>query len=801
MKRGISKGNWTNFWRRSLKINLGREESWSQKEIYQRDSRRLSRLGITTEDIDKVKAEFNKYTAGHIQFHRFVYFFARDPETVRRWTKTSNISKSFLKLCYKVTRNNRETAKSLLLELLLLTELFRKREIIQYEAKFKGVLKVSKLSSKGLLSVLKFGERNAGFKIEKEITFDNFTVYVISKKTGANLEVFKFILLKKVRNKLLINLALDTSEERNKILSYISRKLQIPINRLKEKPDLTKFIQFLQSGKSESFALSAVDFIDQGFRIGISPQYGRSDNVADNYYYKKILPTSDIDILESIQKIRIVNAASSGDMQANITFVNYKNEDIIGGMRLSLNAKGINLSKRESLKADFKKDFNFQLDTPLVFEVDEKEIYKKFLYNPPKKKKRIEIVSDKSIEISHKLLKYSLLPQPKSIEETAKICTFHGCPLRFRYQWTDNKICSCGNDLWDKGSTIVTQVIDEKVVRDFINRIAEESGYNTTPLIRDLVKRKIYPVEITKDHQSICLIPITVPLKDQQLEVLKYRYPNLIFVTSRDDSDVLKSKGFIVEDLYNFVYELFNDSKAKIDYLLNVVTSNKSTNIGTLAQISSGRIMDDKWYIEQTSMGAEFFEADTSMLLNYIFKNSIWLGAKRRGQRFPDSLSAFPIEDTNRGCFISDAKFSIGSCPDIGSRDKNKQYVTDGKKNLSVCNNGGLKGFIFVGNKPAPSNFISKMAKVIGRRIIKVGYLKNSHILSIYDHLRHWEDEMNMDQRKRDIFLNSMELIFLLPKSLKNEDKFIVWNDNVIKQVLDDAVTEYNKLGSPKLIV
>lgn len=798
MKIAESKGNWTRLWK-ALKIDLGREEKWNERDIYSKDSRRLKHLGVTPDKIDKVKRELGKYSAGHLQFHRFVYFFARDPETVRRWTKSSNISIAFLKFCHKVTRNKREIVKSKLSELLLLIELFRKREIVQYEARLHEPIDLSTLSIRSVLSTLKLGERTAGFKIEKQLNYDKFIVYALSKKIGANQKVYKFILLKKIRSKLFINLALDTTDEKNKILGKLSKKFRIPINRLKEKPNLTNFINFLNNGQSQSFTLVGVDFIDQAFRIGVSPLYGRPENVTSNTYYRQILTSTDIEILESIQKIKIIHLSQAKSLPVNIYFLNYKNEDIIGGMKLSLNAKGLNLSKRESLKEDYKNNFGFSLDTPLAFDVNEKEIYKKFLYNPAKKKKRIEIISDKAIEISHKLLKYNLLPQPKQIEETAKICTYHGCPIKYKPQWVTNKICTCGNDLWDRGSTLITQLIDEKRVRDFFYKIALENNYQATVLEKDLIKRKIFPIEIVKNDEKVCFIPITIPLTDQQIEVLQYRYPNLVFVTSRNDSATLSAKGFQVEELYSFTYELFTNSTTKIDNLLNSVTANKLTKLRDLSNNSSGRVTNDTWYINQGTMSAEFFEADISILLNYIFKNSIWLGAKRRGEPLPDSLSAFPIEDRNRGCFISDAKFSLGTAPNIGNKDKNKKYITIGKNNSSITDNGGLKGFIFVGNKPAPSNFISKISKVIGRKAIKIGYLKNSHILQIYSHLKHWENEIEMDRRKRDIFLNSMELIFLTTVSLKRVDKIIIWTDEEINTILDNAVIAYRALGSPAL--
>lgn len=123
MKRSYTKGNWTRFWK-YLKVDLAREDKWNPTETYTRDFRRLRRLGVDLTILNKVQSVFNKYNAGHLQFHRFSYFFAKDPETVRRWTKSSNISNAFLKFSNKLLKNKNDIAKSLLSELLLLMELY-----------------------------------------------------------------------------------------------------------------------------------------------------------------------------------------------------------------------------------------------------------------------------------------------------------------------------------------------------------------------------------------------------------------------------------------------------------------------------------------------------------------------------------------------------------------------------------------------------------------------------------------------------------------------------------------------------
>lgn len=801
MKIRTTKSTWTKFWR-SIGVDLGHEERWSPGDIYTKGGRRLRKLGVEPADFNKVKKELDRYAAGHIQFHRLTYLFARDPETVRKWTNARTVSKAFLRLCYKLTKNDRDKARKNLSELTLLMELFRKREIIQYDAKDASGTNISIILARGLQATLKVGEKNARLKFKGQFKFDGFQVYSFAKKSGSGPEVYKFVLLKKVRRKIFINLALDTTDERQKVLGHVSKKLTIPIERLRENPNMRKFINFLKDGNSTSFSLLSADILNEGLRISIYPQYGRPENIAESNLYKSILPTADIDVLESTAKIKVLTTALVSPTTVNIGFVNYKNEDIIGGMRLSLNAKGLNLSKRELLREKFKEDFDFQLDVPLVIQVDEREIYKKFLYNPPKKKKRIQIVSDKTIEISHKLLTHGLLPKQKPTEETAKICTYHGCPLKFQQRWNiTGNTCACGNSLWENGTTILTQIIDENRVRDFFERIAKENGYEAESSSKNLITRNIFPLQIRKDGRTLCLIPITVPLKDQQLEALKYRYPDLVFVTSRDDKHTLEAKGFAVEELYSLVFDLLNDPEAKINSMLDYVAANRSVKIRELSDASSARLLNEAWYISQARMGPEFFEADTSTILSYIFRNSIWLGAKRRGEPVPDSLSAFPVDDANRGCFATDAKFSLASTPNIGSVDKNKKYVDDGRKNTSVRSSGGLRGFIFVSNKQAPTNFFQKMKKVLGRKHVKAGYLTNTQVKMIFDHLRRWENDMEMDRRKRDIFLESMEQIFLKPNTMRAQDKIIEWSDASVSTILNENVTKYSSLTNPELVV
>lgn len=794
MKQNTTKGSWTAFWR-SVGVNLSNEERWTAEEIYRNDLKRVKRLGVNPTDFEKVKKKFQKFTAPHLQVHRCVFLFAKDPETVQRWTGSKDITHAFVSLFTKIKSNTRDHAKTELIKLLRLYDLFKtKREIAHYTGGKITKAELDKLASKDFTHILRQGKKNSSFKGVSKFTFNKFTVFCIAKRTGSGNPVYKFIMIRRSGSKTFIDLGVDNSEEKERVLNYLSRKYKIPIERLKEKPDLRKFISFLKTGESGKFMLIGADLIDNGFRVNIYPQFNQPKNITGNDTYKKKVDKGNP--LSALQKVRIIYTNGINQVPAGLNFFNYQNENIIGGVKFGLDARGLNFSKREFLSQDFLTEFGFHLDISLAIDIDEIEIYKKFLFNPPKRQRSIEIISDKTVEIAHNLLKHKLLPKSDSKEEMAKKCTYHGCPKKFRPQWTQNLVCTCGHELLKGGYVIVQQEIDEEKVRDFIYKMSKDAGYEATKLNCKLVRREIYILQVRKEDNYFYLIPITKPLNDQQLEILKYRYPFAFFITSRDDKEHLIQAGFLTEQLYSLVFGLLSDPKKVIEEKLSEISAQKSSIIDSLAQNSLRRISNDSWYVSQSNLGPEFFEADVYILLNYIFRNSVWLGASRRGEPLPDAISAFPLETVNKGCFSIDAKFSVRSFPDIGSSEKNKKYLDSGSNNKSIKEYGGLKGFAFVSNKPAPSNYTSIMTRAIGRRYIFSAYFTVVQLKLIFEHLKKWEDEMNRDLRKRNIFINSLELIFLKPKSYRKEDKIVVNKDSEIQDLLKVSEDEYKKLGS-----
>lgn len=801
MKINTGKQSWTTFWK-SLGIEIGREKYLSAQAVKDRDFRKLLVLGVSNSDISTVWKKFEVFKDGHIQFHKLTIFFSKDPDTIKKWTDSLERTNAFLKLGNKISSGSRFSSKNSLMLLVLLINIFkRKQEIPQYSAKdeSRGYMRSMKL--RDLVSVLRYGERYAQFHGEGVVNYGKFKVAII-KKTNGVAKIYKYILIRKIRKNLTIYLALDTPEERRKIRRFLSKKFKSPVQESQREGDLSKFFSFLKKGESEHFILTGAEMNSEEVKMSIYPRFARPINIVKADAYKEnTKKLKEENMFEIFPSVRILHKSVLLSKQVRIRLINYKSDDIVGGIRLILSAQGLDLESRDALKADFLTDFDLELDIPIEYDVDEEEVYKKFLYNPTKKKKRIEVISDKAREISRTLAKYGLVPLPKPTEESAKQCIDRHCNRKFIPVWTSDTNCSCGSPLQENALIVVKQIISEQKIRDFFKTVCKNKGYKTFSDTKSLATRKIYVLEVRGLSKNIILIPITTRIGDKQLELLKYRYPNGIFVTSEENSSYISSKGLMVVELYKLAYRLCTDPITEIERLLDDMSKISGPNIDSLAHESASRILNDNWYLDQKSLSAEFFEADCYSILNYIFKNSVWLGARKKGQKVADSASAFPLEDTLRGCFITDAKFTTKTYPSLGSVIKNKHYVISGQKDNLIKKNGGLRGFTFISNKPAPSVFQALMEHVIGRKYIRGGYLRANQLLAIYEIFKINVTKIEANGKVKTAFYNLAEAVFLKKKNGAFSDRVIVWSDEELNKLIEEFREEIKKITPPLLSV
>jgi hypothetical protein len=345
-----------------------------------------------------------------------------------------------------------------------------------------------------------------------------------------------------------------------------------------------------------------------------------------------------------------------------------------------------------------------------------------------------------------------------------------------------------------------SKIIEEINLRDFFYKIATRNKYVSLKLSKRILNRRIYPLEIRRNGESICLIPITKKLNASQIELLNYKYPNGILITSMEDKQELQASDVnIVENLYEVIYKLVERSpKRAINELFTKVSSEHTSRLLSLSKKSAGRINKDKYYQDLGKIGPDFFEADINILFNYIFRNSIWLGANTKGRKLPDSISAFPLHK-NKGCIMIDAKFTDKSNFEIGELSKNKVYVNWGKANKSIIKLGKLRGFIFVSNKQPQGSFKKNLATIIGPFWIMGASLNTKQLLNLYKLYRKHEDELNRNYHKRDTFLEYMERFFTKPSSYKAAEKIIVWENNQFNRILREC--ERKIQGSTRLSV
>ncbi|MDO8270042.1 MAG: hypothetical protein Q7T54_05245, partial [Candidatus Levybacteria bacterium] len=315
-----------------------------------------------------------------------------------------------------------------------------------------------------------------------------------------------------------------------------------------------------------------------------------------------------------------------------------------------------------------------------------------------------------------------------------------------------------------------------------------------------LLGRKIYIVELRYNGKSACLFPVSKKLSENQIEILRFRYPNLILITSKDDKDGFLTAHVEALDLYKVAQKLLSKDVNYTKQLINKARRNQFNLVRNVADEIAIRFIDENFYKSKNritkNFGAELFEADSYILLSYIFGNSIWLGANKRGSAFPDGITAFPLTQDKNGCFIWDTKFCETGRIVFGSIDKNAKYVKDGKTNTTIVGNGGLKGFIFISNTDAPNSFSSKFNKIAKGKVLKVSFLTSKQIVDIYKHFKDNEQDISQNSRIKMLFLDSMKS--LLFKAKKRKKAFVI-TDLKITSLLLSNDQKYLSVKTPQV--
>jgi len=796
-KRNISIQIWTSFWN-SLGVYERKRNRTLQNYNHKNDYRLLSNAGVDRSNAEKVYRIFSVYKEP-LLFHKFVLFFRKDPTTVKIWTGAQDTSEAFMKLFNIFHYNSFFMVKNRFLKLFLLYELNRKGEGRKYILYYKKKGSIPKLDGVKFTRTLNRNDKKAVYKFLGRVSFEGATIICLKKHTGDRL-VYKFIKLIRENGKIVVKISADSSKEFDLICKTLQNWFGSYIDTPQIKGSFKKLVNFLNNGESNDFLLTGVSYFQDNYKIAVFPKYNIFENIALFSPYKKRMETLERPE-DDFVKIRILHKEIPTKRQIFVNFLNYQTSGIMGAIVLNLEDRNLNSEDRKKIRLDFSKNFNLPLNEFITCRSFSKQhVYKKLLQNTSERESGFELRSEEALGIYKDLISCGLLPFPIDSYHQARICTYEGCTLAFQIQMSGQVCTNCGGRLLDR-KRVTAKRIDEKKIINFIQNTLSNLDFSTVRLERKLLNRKIFVLEIRAKENWIEVIPITKPLNHDQLEILRFRYPNLLLLTSRDDMHELAEVGIFVDNLYNIAYILQNKKFTALKKILKEVNGEGVDRIRNYSKESSKRLTNNKFYIdknkESKNFGSELFEADCSILLNFIFGNSIWLGARTRGQALPDGMAAFPMTDTKSGCFIWDSKFYESKKVKLGDDEKNNKYIFYARGNKSISMNGGLKGFVFISNKNAPKHFITKYRKFVGKRRIKVSFIKAKHLYLIFKHYKNYENKINTDIKVKQIFIDSMSQIFF---NFSGENKSFVLQDKYLNSILANNIKKYksSKTGSLK---
>lgn len=756
----------------------------------------LKQVGVGVEEIDRVRKAFATYH-DELLFRKFSLFFRRDPPTIQRWTGAADPSAAFIRLFHIFQRNELRRLEKRFQELFLLHKLNEKGEGRKYEAAHGRSGSVLKFDPVRFSRLLNRRDERASFTVLPRIQFGEWTILPLLKK-GSGSPVYKFIKLDKKDRKLLVRISADSPKEIELIRSVLNNAFRIYLDTPQVHATFDRLAQFLKTGDASHFLLTGGTYFHDEYRISVLPKYGRPQNIASCSSYSGRL--ANVSKPEAVfTQMRLLHKEIRARSQVFIDFRTPQSSSIIGAVLLNLNDRRLNSEERERIARDFRSDFELPLNEFIEYEdVPEEDVYKKLLQNIPKQPTEFELRSERSLRIYRELVSAGLLPWKVQTNQ-ARFCTKQDCRAAYQTKYNQKTCPVCGENMLAGRATVVED-IDEKRVADFAATICQQLGFQTTQFKRRLLTRDILVVEIRNGDDFIELVPISKALTDNQTEILRLRYPSLVLLTSRDDAAELRQKHFETRELSNFAYSVRKPgAQAYVKRLLADSRGERPTHLTNHASGCRLRFVDDSVYLEKNkaskNFGAELFEADCSVLLSCIFGNSIWLGARKRGKALPDGVTAFPVTGTRNGCFVWDAKFSSTDRVVLGSHDKNRKYISEARANETVAANGGVKGFLFVGNKPAPKTFTGLSRQLVGNKRIKLSYWEMKHLRTLFDHFRAHQTVINSNNDVRDVFVDAVkELLF---KTAGRKRAFAM-TDEFLDGVMTRSADEYQRLAGAR---
>jgi hypothetical protein len=792
VKQKITPQRWTTLWN-MVGVRIRKRNRAIKNYNAKSDISALVRVGVDRTVAEKLYSKSLNYH-DELLFKKFSSLFRRDIPTVQSWLNAKNVTDAFNKLFNVLNKGDFDETKKKFAELALIFQYYKKGDGYYYEGKVAQNVKLNSLPLKSILS--KLGRNESARYSRKGVTeLDKSLIFWIEKKTDGEVTTQKFIKLSKNRTSLKVVLSVDSKREYGILRLILEKHFKTYLDTPEVTTSLRKFNRFLSTGISKHFILCGCSYIDSEFRLSIAPSQNRIANVAEFTAYKNKLQSVQSNV-EAVSRIRIAYRFKELKKPIFISILTYK-DGILGAIILNPDGKRLSSSQKIKFTGDFTSDFGVPPYQFITYDdLGERALYEHFLQSSEVITNKIQLRSNDALRIYQSIISEGLMDTQSTVDEDSRLCVNQYCPLFFVRQWTNRKYCNCGEAFIPGKSVEIRKIEEKKVAKYLVGKITSGKVVQT---IRQLLRRKIEVVSTNFSSKTADIIPITNALTEAQLEILKFRYPHCILITSRKDQKELINAGFEVTTLSEVVFQLRTNDDTWLKKEVTRAYGGAFNRARGLCTNSFNRIDNTQFYKTQNvvvkNYGAELFEADCSTLFNYVFGNSVWLGAKYRGVSLPDGMTAFPMLNTDRGCFIWDGKFSEGRSLVMGNFAKNKKYILDAKNNRSIKANGGLKAFIFVSNNKFPTSFEKKYKVLTKNKRIKISFLRASELKEIAEHYRQNESLIHNNSKVRERFIDSMvDLLFSTTKNRKCE----IIDPIIVKDILDNNEKYYKSITARK---
>jgi hypothetical protein len=795
-KRDAEVGQWTAFWKTLGIVEPKRQRFLRNYKPAVQDIAPLVRLGLERATIEKVQRQLSSYR-DPLLFNKFCRFFRRDPQTVQYWSGAANPTDAFRRLYRVFARNDLPTLRKRLGELWLLSERNRKGEGRRFEIKYRRIGSVAKISGQRFTRRLNLYDARAKYHFENAFNYAGTRIISIKKRAQGG-DVRKFVTLERLAQTVEAKIAADSKSEYWQIRMALRDFFESYVDSPQGDADLGALRRFTQTGESQHFLLVGATYMHGDFRITIAPKFRQHINVSTNADFRQYVAGAEPESV--VVQMRMLHRELPSQVPVGVEMRTSANSSIMGAMICELRDRHLSSHDRKRLMNDFAADFGFALGCFISRnDLAEEQVYKRLLQSVGRRASELELRSPLSLETYQRLVASGVIDQKFATQDKPSYCVNRDCRIRFKLQRNRQYCVNCQERLIS-GQSIAQPTVNEAKAAGYVASKLAGAGMTTELFAKKLLGRTLHVASVRLLDSSVEIIPLAGTITPSQMELLRLRLPNALILTSRDNVGEYAGQDIECHHLHEIVLLMERDDHQAVTALLQEVNRHGLDRIRRYARAAGQRYGGAEFYRgknrEKKNLGAELFEADTHLLFSYMFRNSIWLGASRRGSAVPDGISAFPVLAAGvNGCVVWDAKYSDGKV-NLGSIKKNRVYVDAARANASILANGGLKGFVFVGNQDAPATFEKRYQKLGGARTPKVTYLTARQLLSIVAHFRENEDHILGNAACQQQFTESMSAL-LTPTARGKKASAII--EAELKQALDGNVAAYQALRTPAL--